>query len=69
LAKDTFAVLVVSKTWDLPHLWLFADSAGVKTNVFPFSKQHVPDKIGVYLGQNFALHYTLLRVALIVSTG
>jgi hypothetical protein len=62
-------MFVVSKTWDLPHLWLFADSAGVKTNVFPFSKQHVSDKIGVYLGQNFALHYTLLRVALIVSTG
>jgi hypothetical protein len=61
-------MFVVSKTWDLPHFGLFANSAGVKTNVFPLTQQHVPNKGGINLWQNFALHCTLLRVALIVST-
>jgi hypothetical protein len=61
-------MLVMSKSWDLPHFGLFANFPGVKTNVFPFPEQHVPNKVGVYLWQNFALHRTLLRVALIVST-
>jgi hypothetical protein len=61
-------MLVMSESWDLPHFGLLANSAGVKTNVFPLSQQHVPDKVGVYLWQYLALHCTLLRVALIVST-
>jgi hypothetical protein len=61
-------MFVVSKTWDLPHFGLFANFPGVKTNVFPLSQQHVPNKGGVYLWQYFALHCTLLRVGLIVST-
>jgi hypothetical protein len=61
-------MLVVSKSWDLPHFGLFANFPGVKTNVFPFPEQHVPNKVGVYLWHYFALHRTLLRVALIVST-
>jgi hypothetical protein len=68
LAKDAFTVFVVSKSWDLPHFGLLANSAGVQTNVFPFPEQHVPNKGGVYLWQYLALHCTLLRVALIVST-
>jgi hypothetical protein len=61
-------MLVMGESWDLPHFGLFANSAGVETNVFPLTQQHVPDKGGIYLWQNFALHCTLLRVALIVST-
>jgi hypothetical protein len=61
-------MFVVSKTWDLPHFGLFANSAGVETYVSPLTQQHVPNQGGVYLWQYFALHCTLLRVALIVST-
>jgi hypothetical protein len=68
LTKDALTVFVMGKSWDLPHFWLFANSAGVETNGFPFPEQHVPNKGGVYLWQYFALHCTLLRVALIVST-
>jgi hypothetical protein len=68
LAKDALTMLVMSESWDLPHFGLLANSAGVETNVFPLPQQHVPNKGGVYLWQYFALHRTLLRVALIVST-
>jgi hypothetical protein len=61
-------MLVMSKSWDLPHFGQLANSAGVETDVFPLSQQHVPDKGSVYLWQYLALHCTLLRVALIVST-
>jgi hypothetical protein len=61
-------MLVMSKPWDLPHFGLLANSAGVETNVFPLPQQHVANKGGVYLWQYLALHCTLLRVALIVST-
>jgi hypothetical protein len=61
-------MLVMSESWDLPHFGLLANSSGVETNDFPLPQQHVPNKGGVYLWQYFALHRTLLRVALIVST-
>jgi hypothetical protein len=69
LTKDTLTMLVMSKSWDLPHFGQLANSAGVETDVFPLPQQHVPDKGSVYLWQYLALHCTLLRVALIVSTG
>jgi hypothetical protein len=68
LAKDALTMLVMGKSWDLPHFGLLANSTGVETNVFPLPPQHVPNNGGVYLWQYFALHRTLLRVALIVST-
>jgi hypothetical protein len=61
-------MFVVSKSWDLPHFRLLANSAGVETYFFPLPQQHVPNKGGVYLWQYLALHCTLLRVVLIVST-
>jgi hypothetical protein len=61
-------MLVMSKSWDLPHFGLLATSAGVEANVFPLPQQLVPNNGGVYLWQYFALHCTLLPVALIVST-
>jgi hypothetical protein len=68
LTEHALTVFVMGESWDLPHFGLFANSASVETNVFPLTQQHVPNKGGVYLWQYFALHRTLLRVALIVST-
>jgi hypothetical protein len=59
---------MMTKTWDLPHLGLLADSSDGQANVLPFAQQHLPYEINIHLWQYFAFHFALLSVALIVST-